>query len=93
MQAQPVADMEQAARVALTGLRPAFERCWRFGSAGLPDRRVRRWSRRGDADLYGDLGNGNRCCAAQCQCRSCTLAGVVDHHMHRAVAASYRRGW
>jgi hypothetical protein len=30
MQAQPVADMERAARAALMGLRPAFEQRWRW---------------------------------------------------------------
>ena len=91
MQAQPVADMEQAARVALTGLRPAFEKCWRWQRwTGLTAASA---AGAGAATLICNLGNGNRCCAAQCQCRSCTLAGVVDHHMRRAVAASYRRGW
>jgi hypothetical protein len=77
MQAQPVADMERAARAALTGLRPAFEKRWRW----------QRWATLIAAFAAGCAVNGLTNSAAW------TTATAVARHDARAELAQWQIWW
>jgi hypothetical protein len=77
MQAQPMADMEQAARVALTGLRPAFEKCWRW----------QRWTGLTAASAAG-AGAATLICMA-----TWATATAVAQHNANAEAARWQAWW
>jgi hypothetical protein len=71
MQAQPVADMERAARAALMGLRPAFERRWLW----------QRW-----AGLAAASAAGAGAAALICVTTWATATAVTQHNANTEVA-------
>src|SRR3954469_19577772 len=77
MQAQPVADMERAARAALMGLRPAFEQRWQW----------QRW-----AGLAGAFGAGCGAMGLVGMA-AWTLSAAVARHDADAAVARWQSWW
>jgi hypothetical protein len=71
MQAQPVADVERAARVALMGVRPAFEKRWRW----------QRW-----ASLIAASAGGAGTPALICMATWATATAVARHDANAEIA-------